>query len=111
MPHLCTSIKNFIFPCFHDDTAELIYGNTTFDSPLGNTVQKFVNRNAKIKLKVSIFGDSHSSIYLQKRFTYLYASLFERCEFHWIPWGGEPENFASDADLVVMEISQRFLFT
>ncbi|WP_156387724.1 hypothetical protein [Methylobacterium sp. Leaf399] len=101
----------YLIPYFLDKSQLLRSGSSSFESPLGKTVQKFMNPNATIKASIEIFGDSHSSIFDQFRLTYLFASIFEKCSFHWVPWGGIPEEFSSDADFVIMEMSQRFVYT
>ncbi len=104
--------EHYLLPNISVHGAELRGGSSYYEKPLGKTTQFFENTYAPFKAKVEIYGDSHSSIIDQRRLTYLFAAAFERCDFRWMPWGGgTPEEFTSDADFIVMEISQRFVFT
>ncbi|MCU7812636.1 MAG: hypothetical protein KZQ77_15620, partial [Candidatus Thiodiazotropha sp. (ex Notomyrtea botanica)] len=53
------------------ERVELIAGEPSFSSPLRSTFQSFYNPLGAIDARVAIFGDSHSSIYSQKKMTYL----------------------------------------
>ncbi|MEI6799636.1 MAG: hypothetical protein WCO04_10555 [Pseudomonadota bacterium] len=97
-------------PCVRNEDLTIIAGTPSFGSPLGTTWQSIENRNALITGKVLILGDSHSSILAQKKLTYLYATTFERCDFFWNPLGTRSIPEKTDADFVILEISQRFLF-
>jgi hypothetical protein len=88
----------------------LTAGTTSFAEPLGATWQNIANAHPLKAGKVLLLGDSHSSILTQNRLTYLLASTFEQCDFFWNPFGVREAPVATDADIVVMEISQRFLF-
>ncbi len=89
-----------------------IGGAKTFCDPLRATWQSFKCERAPLKGKVVICGDSHSSIYSQRKLTYLLAGSFEYCDFYWDPlcmnWSA---GSFSGADYVVLEISERFLFS
>ena len=87
----------------------IVGGAESFAIPLGNTMQLIVNQNPLHLGKVLLLGDSHSSILSKNNLTYLFASTFECCEFHWNPCGVREIPKSTDADMVVMEISQRFL--
>lgn len=84
-------------------------GMPTFGDPLGSTWQSIKNFNPLISDKVLILGDSHSSILDQHRLTYLFAATFETCDFFWNPLGLRGTIEYSDADFIIIEISQRFL--
>lgn len=100
-----------IKPNKHFSRAVLIDGSQTFESPLGSTYQKFVNYSAPIDARVSIFGDSHSSIFAEKRLAFMASSIFRETNFYWKPWSVDPDDSKTDADFLIMEISQRFLFS
>ena len=85
-------------------------GDGSFASPLRDTFQSFNNDKAPVDAKVVIFGDSHSSIYDQRKMTYLFANTFSRCDFYWDPLRIHRPDVEIDADYVVLEISQRFLY-
>lgn len=102
------SDPKYMLPQINKHGAILTAGNTDLESPLSKNYQLFKNDNYIIDAKIAIFGDSHSSISAQRRLTYLLSSIFRVCEFNWKPWGG-PE-FKTDADYVLMEMSQRFMY-
>lgn len=102
------SDPKYMLPQINKHDAILTAGNTDLESPLSKNYQFFKNDNYIIDAKIAIFGDSHSSISAQRRLTYLFSSIFRVCEFNWKPWGG-PE-FKTDADYVLMEMSQRFMY-
>ena len=87
-----------------------ISGSDYFEQPLGQTEQIFSNRQAIIKKDILILGDSHSSIYEQRRLTYLFANCFQRTKFSWNPAGIRQDVSETTAEHIVLEISQRFLF-
>lgn len=85
-------------------------GSAYFESPLGQTSQFFMNGRNIFDHNVKLLGDSHSSIYSQRRLTYLFANTFKKSEFHWNPSGVRHETELNDGDIVVLEISSRFVF-
>jgi hypothetical protein len=84
-------------------------GSESFETPLSQTEQVFINKNAKFDASIQIFGDSHSSIFASKKITYMVASLFRETTFYWNPFGVRDFNIDMTADYVLMEISQRFV--
>ena len=102
-------MHNFKFPLITERSVCQVAGTKTFADPLSTTWQSFVCKDAPIKGRIAIFGDSHSSIYAQKRLTYLFANTCEYCDFYWDPFclSGDFSK-ASDADYIIFEISQRF---
>jgi hypothetical protein len=93
----------------HDEQLEVVAGTTSFGEPLGSTWQSITNYRPLDSRKILVLGDSHSSILAQHRLTYLFAATFERCEFFWNPLGLRDSIQHTDADVVVIEMSQRFL--
>jgi hypothetical protein len=91
------------------DALSIIGGTATFADPLGETRQMISNAEPICHGKVLILGDSHSSILSSNNLTYLMSSAFELCEFHWNPFAIREDPAPTDADMVVMEISQRFI--
>lgn len=88
---------------------KIIAGMQNFSEPLGDTWQVIENDNPMINQKVLVLGDSHSSILANDHLTYLFAVTFKRCEFFWNPLGTRENPKPTDADFVVLEMSQRFL--
>ncbi|WP_444924269.1 hypothetical protein ACJJH9_03125 [Microbulbifer sp. DLAB2-AF] len=99
----------FLLPNFARDSVTLTSGCKNFANPLRDTFQSFHNKEAPIKAKVTIFGDSHSSIYEKRNLTYLYANTFKDCSFYWDPMAINNINLI-DTDYCILEISTRFLF-
>lgn len=97
---------------FVDSGAQQIGGDSTFCTPLRDTFQSFKCAGAPVGGKVVICGDSHCSIYTQRKLTYLLANTFEYCDFYWDPllMSGNISRL-EDADFVVFEISERFLLS
>lgn len=87
----------------------LISGNETFASPLGETRQLFHNKTAVIKQSVCLLGDSHSSIYSQRKLNYLFASFFEDTYFEWNPCGIRNRPGYLPYQNLVLETSSRFI--
>ena len=102
------SDPRYMLPQINKHGAILTAGNTDLESPLGKNHQIFKNDTYIVNAKIAIFGDSHSSISAQRRLTYLLSSIFRVCEFTWKPWGGA--DFETDADYVLMEMAQRFMY-
>ena len=103
---------DFQYPKIANRVVTQVAGKPTFSDPLRDTWQSFRCENAPLKGKVVIFGDSHSSIYSQRKLTYLLANTFEFCDFYWdsLCMSGRFDKF-SGADYIVLEISERFLFS
>jgi hypothetical protein len=85
-------------------------GINSFGSPLGKTWQRLVNDNPLVEGDVLILGDSHSSIYNERRLTYLASGVFCRTDFFWNPCGVRKEVPETAANYAILEISCRFLF-
>lgn len=102
--------EDFSFPLVGNAEAKLVSGDETFRQPLGETKQFFYNKNARLQKKLLLLGDSHSSIYSQKKLTYLFSNYFEETFFYWNPVGVRGNDFITDVDCVILEISQRFVF-
>lgn len=94
----------------NNESAALVDGHPTFSSPLRSTYQIFSNPSSNLDAKVALFGDSHCSVYAQKKLTYLFANTFSRCDFYWDSMCVNSQDKARYADFVFLEISQRFLF-
>lgn len=104
-------IDDFKYPLITERSAFQLTGTNTFADPLHNTWQSFSCNEAPIRGRLAIFGDSHSSIYAQKKLTYLFANTFEFCDFYWDPFCSSGEfSRAVNADYVIFEISERFMF-
>ena len=87
----------------------LLAGSETFEDPLGKTWQLIGNEAPVIDRSVCILGDSHSSIFSKRHLTYLFASLYRRCEFFWNPCEIRGYSNMQPCDDIVMEISCRFV--
>lgn len=95
---------------FRDQEAmSVVEGSDSFATPLGDTWQLITNENPLRSGKVLVLGDSHSSILSMHNLTYLLAGSFEKCQFHWNPMAIREPPPETDAEAVVMEISQRFM--
>jgi hypothetical protein len=92
-----------------NEQLEVVAGTPSFGEPLGSTWQSIRNHRPLDLRKILILGDSHSSILTQHRLTYRFAAIFERCDFFWNPLGLLNNIQQTDADVVVIEMSQRFL--
>lgn len=97
-------------PAFETEGCVLAAGHGNFQEPLGETWQCFKNAESVIKKKVLLLGDSHSSIYNRRKLNYLFSNTFSQTEFYWNPCGVRGHCPETDADFVVLEISQRFIF-
>ncbi|RKQ70175.1 hypothetical protein [Oceanibaculum indicum] len=97
-------------PDFPGASVTLSAGDEGYRTPLGETWQRYANKNPIIAKKVLLLGDSHSSIYANRKLTYLFSSVFAETEFHWNPCGMRGVLPETDADIVILEISQRFMF-
>lgn len=85
-----------------------VAGLETFGKPLGKTWQTFVNNHAEISASACLLGDSHCSIYRQRRLTYLFANFFQNVHFSWNPCGARDKTGQLDYDTIVLEASSRF---
>jgi hypothetical protein len=96
-------------PNVPETSAQLTGGEAYFSQPLGSTWQRFKTENAPISKSVGIFGDSHSSIFDQRKLTYLFASTHKSSEFFWNPCGlrALPESLSYDS--LIFEVSSRFI--
>jgi hypothetical protein len=103
-----SSSQNFMIPEVKSMGATVKLGNEVFETPMSKNSQTIVNDKYSINAKIAVFGDSHSSIFAQQRLTYLLSSVFRICEFEWNPWGSR--DLKTDADFVLMEMSQRFMY-
>lgn len=84
-------------------------GSETFAEPLGETWQKFQNEGALIDHSVCLLGDSHCSLYSQRKLSYLFANTFRETHFEWNPCGTRKKPDVASYDNVVLEISSRFV--
>lgn len=97
-------------PFVQHSTATLTAGSQTFEKPLGDTWQLFDNATPTLDQTICILGDSHSSIFDQRRLTYLAACTYRQCAFYWNPIGLRPDALENiDQDHILLEISQRFI--
>lgn len=93
----------------------LKYSPNVFEQPLSSTCQTIFNHQAKSEATVLILGDSHSSIMSQSKLTTLIAMHVSKVIFRWNPYLVN-DTFKEDdltnlaPDLIVNEISERFLF-
>lgn len=95
-----------------DGNVRQVSGKESFSSPLRDTFQCFKCESPLVGGKIVVCGDSHCSIYSQRKLTYLLANSFGTCDFYWDPFcmSGDVSVF-HNADFVVLEISERFLFS
>ncbi len=84
-------------------------GTTSFADPLGETWQEFRNDQALIDQSVCILGDSHSSVFAQRKLTYLFANTFRDTHFEWNPCGIRQKPNVAAYNNVVLEVSSRFV--
>jgi len=101
--------SSYLALSYANESAQLISGNESFNTPLRKTQQSFKCNTPMIDAKVTIYGDSHSSIYQQKKLTYLFANTFKRCDFLWDPFCINNQKPMDDSDFIIFEISQRFM--
>ena len=97
-------------PVFPHSDISMSGGFADFQNPLGDTWQKFSNSSPVVDKSVLILGDSHSSILERRKLTYFFAASFADLEFRWNPCGIRGEIPKTEADHVILEISQRFIF-
>lgn len=91
------------------NTPELVSGNENFVEPLNSIEQYFINSNPLFDKSVLVLGDSHSSLYREKRLVYLLGNTFRQVDFKWKPFGYGCERIDKKYDLVIIEGSLRFL--
>ncbi|MRX52183.1 hypothetical protein GI374_17615 [Paracoccus sp. S-4012] len=96
-------------PDFPNSRVVQVAGNETFASPLGDTWQEFVNDAASVNETVCLLGDSHCSIYRQRRLTYLFSNIYRRTCFSWNPCGTRKRPGMLEFDNLVLETSSRFV--
>ena len=96
-------------PDVHEVMAHQVAGTASFGDPLGETLQEFHNEKAIVDQSVCILGDSHSSIFSQRKLTYLFASTFKDTHFEWNPCGVRKMPDVAKYQNVVLEISIRFV--
>lgn len=101
----------FYTPKFIDEDVELVGGDESFASPLGNTKQILKNNNWVDARRLLILGDSHCSIYSKKKLTYLCANTFSDVEFQWNPCGVRSAVGSTKHSIILLEVTQRFIFT
>jgi len=102
--------KRMFRPYYPSAIISLIDGSKSFESPLGNTWQRLLNQNPIVEGGVLVLGDSHSSIYDERRLTYLASGTFRSTEFFWNPCGVRRELPETSSEYAILEISCRFLF-
>jgi hypothetical protein len=108
---VATSPQPMMVPSFRQANISLVDGYESFQTPLRHTWQRLANSSPLIGANVLLLGDSHSSIASRGKLTGLYASIFRGCEFHWNPCGLNGNLPSTPSDHVVLEISQRFVFS
>lgn len=86
-----------------------VAGAESFADPLGDTWQEFHNDAPLVDESVCLLGDSHCSIFAQRKMTYLFANTFRETRFEWNPCGIRQTPDVSNFDKVVLEISSRFI--
>lgn len=96
-------------PCISGAASSQTAGTASFVDPLGNTWQEFRNDQAPIDRSVCILGDSHSSIYAQRKLTYLFAETFRHTRFEWNPCSIRKKSDVAAYDYIILEISSRFV--
>lgn len=84
-------------------------GSETFAESLGDTWQEFRNDAALVDQSVCLLGDSHCSIYSQRKLNYLFTNTFRETHFEWNPCGIRKKPDVTNFDNVVLEISSRFV--
>lgn len=84
-------------------------GSESFADPLGQTWQDFANASPLVDQSACLLGDSHCSIYAQRKLTYLFANTFRETHFEWNPCGIRKKPDVSSYDNVLLEISSRFV--
>lgn len=95
-------------PDFQDGKVNLTAGTETFADPLGDTWQEFRNDAPIVDQSVCLLGDSHCSIYSQRKLNYLFANTYRETRFEWNPCGIRKMPDVASYDNVVLEISSRF---
>lgn len=95
-------------PDVPQSTVTQISGNETFADPLGDTWQDFSNDEPLVDQSICLLGDSHCSIYEQRKITYLSANTFRETHFEWNPCGIRKKTDIASYDNVLLEISSRF---
>ena len=96
-------------PALKAERLAIVAGTPSFGEPLGSTWQSISNETPLLPGKVLVLGDSHSSILAQRHLTYLFAAAFEKCLFYWNPVGVRETPEPTDADVVILETSLRFV--
>lgn len=108
---VAASPKDMMVPMFRQSDLRLVEGHETFQTPLRQTWQRVENASPIMEGSVLLLGDSHSSIVQNNKLTKLFASVFRSCEFHWNPCGVNGNVPETASDHLVLEISQRFVFS
>ena len=96
-------------PALKAERLAIVAGTPSFSEPLGSTWQSISNETPLLPGKALVLGDSHSSILAQRHLTYLCAAAFEKCLFYWNPVGVRETPEPTDADVVILETSLRFV--
>jgi hypothetical protein len=91
------------------NTVEQVSGDKTFIEPLGSIHQTFINASPISSDSVLLLGDSHCSIYDQKRLTYFFANTFRHVCFRWKPFSLGDNSNCLGYDRVVLVSSERFI--
>jgi hypothetical protein len=84
-----------------------------FQAPLRETKTGAINSSPSIDKKVLILGDSHSSIIGSSKLTDILSCTFREVDFAWNPYcihGLSSVHRAEDYDVVILEISERFIY-
>lgn len=102
------SPTNELCPVVTSESCELSDGHSSFCKPLGQTWQTIINNNPTSEQSVLLLGDSHSSIYTQKKLNYLLSNAFRQTRFEWNPFSVRQPTAQISSDIIILEISLRF---
>ena len=97
------------------DLNSICYTPNDLGSPLSSTRQTIDNKTSENDISILILGDSHSSVMDQSKLTAILALHVSKVNFIWNPYlvNGllhESELERYKPDLIVNEISERFIF-
>lgn len=102
------AVQSVLAPRLLGTTPRLVGGREGLAAPLGDTTEEWACDDPVFDRRALILGDSHSSIYAGRKLTHLVASSFRRTRFDWNPCAVRAAPPAWDADVVLLEVSQRF---
>lgn len=102
------SLTNELCPVIASESCNLSDGHSNFCKPLGQTWQTIINNNQTSEQSLLLLGDSHSSIYTQKKLNYLLSNAFRQTRFEWNPFSVRQPTAQISSDIIILEISLRF---